>query len=1639
LQLVLLEAEVEHAQPYGVPGDAQAGIDIYARISESDKYQTFQCKRVKVFSASHIKAAVKKFRKGPWLDKSEQFILCTNQSMANKKRANEIEFQSRLLKRKGISFITWDSLRLNTKLKKLPEIVDDFFGRDWVREFCGEEHADALKKRNRLDVEQIKEFRIKMRAFYTNLFSLHDPGLPGASLLGMGSPPLTERYIYSDIETTVVASSSSEVDVESTLIEIGEIRSEAPVAEQKAGSHHGLISYKQRQSFGKWLSESSRSVILGAPGSGKSTLLHFIALDLLEESPRLDEIAVLWGHYLPVWVPFGRWTKKLKDVPSDDWPLEELIHRWLIGLSEESLWPVIEQALNDERLLLLVDGLDEWASEAAAQQALQTLLLFIKQRNIPAILTSRVYGFERLGMPTESWQCGHLADFSIDQQNQLASYWISRHVEMRSQSPAAPAKVGEYVRSILDSFNLDLNRSGDLRELAKTPLLLCLLIAFKLQNMELPPGRFEVYEKTIQHLVTDHPMRRRTAASLMDSSLDLSPKEIQSVFACLALHIQEGRHWSGIAIEEAQIIVQEFLIDSNNGLGYPAPQARRLAEELIKIGDESTGLLTEPSPNHVGLFHRAFAEYLAAVHVSRKGFEEQLTIVTNRCGDPQWRELILCLFSLTKRPVEITQFVEAIQQVAGTGHSVDNYATSALLSEVAFGPFDCPPELARKLASTAFDEIATESWMPHRQQLLNAALNGLRSSSQRKLVQQQIRNWFPCHLDYRGNLYLALGAWNRSEETEECLRKGLYDEIFSNRRAAATAYAEMWGGEDAAGDRLLELALRAVDPDTRAAALEGLIQGWPSHALLPQAIDEAFASLYPALRFMGVIGHISQGRQQKEDQEALMELMRRESNLNSHFFWHGDVVKAFLDGWPRSEEIKRNFLENFINADGRETFDIFDHDAVGVALGVLLQGYPQDDQIAEFVAGQLRLDCVQRETKDYTTRQFLRELHGKEFQWLWKNFQGHPKVVAAIGDWMRQAPSYHRSYIAPAALVGRTSVDKQQLLALIETEKSQGIRGIFSESLLEGWGMEDPEVAVALEAAATGSTAVASSIAHLIPRIITDQSACRQRLLEILAAPDCNNVNNVLAGLEKLGSTQGDQEVLDIFFQHDIEFICTDERYKGAIPRLVTNYSSDFRIKAVALRQIEEITEALPFIARAYKDDSKMREQILKLSLTLPALLRRAIAKRVSEGTGDEEFDFKLLSLYDHEPDGAAKVEASIGYYTRIKKNKTDIEPLLPKLRSELGAHMPYAMEGRAASYAGLLILERLDVAVDYVKNSTENNRFYIPLAEFRLNEPFARLLFENWKTHKTALGENAWKYHVSSPDNDYEHSQFWEGVLALADEYSAVREEALTFLRGKNSLGGIGDTNSLRFFARAYPKSSALLNHCLNHLYSGGRSMYTAAELLGLHFGGDDEVLRKILGEDLPALFEKVMCDGNSPQLEYSQELAMRITQEQIMALCEGWPGSAELEYIFHIARSQKWKLDNVVAFALMCRKSGSDVVITNLRNLLSDFSTLDRYGWESPSIVRAVNRRVATDEQLAEQLMKLLLGHATPSEKATLPKLIQNSPTIVSEARNWCHEELTRQVDLTSTPEIGFDLTVNELRPVAHSLLDVLMKSQF
>lgn len=212
--------------------------------------------------------------------------------------------------------------------------------------------------------------------------------------------------------------------------------------------------------------------------------------------------------------------------------------------------------------------------------------------------------------------------------------------------------------------------------------------------------------------------------------------------------------------------------------------------------------------------------------------------------------------------------MECVKDKLEVVNTVEGYNIELLLSEIVFGDFNCPAGIAIELASDVFEQIETGSWIPHRERLLQHVLYGLRSTKVKELVKPKLRSWFPCRR--RWGVFSAMANWPQDPEVVECLWKGIHDEESDNQRAAARALADIAGGDSEIGNRIASLACNAVDPKTRAAAIEALLRGWPDHEDIKHILEAARHSMSPELHLISIIGRIQQHAQTEEDREELI-------------------------------------------------------------------------------------------------------------------------------------------------------------------------------------------------------------------------------------------------------------------------------------------------------------------------------------------------------------------------------------------------------------------------------------------------------------------------------------------------------------------------------------------------------------------------------------------------------------------------------------------------------------------------------------------------------------------------------------------------------------------------------------------------
>jgi hypothetical protein len=1560
---------VLRAQLYGVKGQAQHGIDLYVRLGEPARYEVYQCKRLQNVTADDIAKATDKFIRGKWSGRSKAFRIMTSHEIEDKKIADAIEVAARCLDEKGIDFEVLGALQISLWLKDKPRVVDDFFSRAVVEAFCGADAAAGLGRR--LNSQQVAKYRLGLKKFYEVVFNRNDPGIPVRTRIGDPEIPLRQRFVVPDLYAAIgpdvrprerVAEDSSKVAA--PLVQVNEASSSAAIS---------IEQIRVRSGADRWIAQARRSVILGSPGSGKSALLRVLAIELLSEEPILRETAARWGLLLPVWIPFSYWTD-LNRKRGSPLSLSECLRSWFEQFDQNDVWLLVEEAIEDERLLLLVDGLDEWTDEAAARTTSHVLQTYIQLHNLPAVLVSRPHGFERASIQGPEWQIGDLAPLSSLQQQALLCKWLGIHRNRTESQQQAPRS--EEVEREADEFIANLKKSNDLEELAATPLTLLLLLYLHLQNNPLPASRMQAYEYVIDHFIREHSLARRTAATLIGEPSSLSPDETRKALAYLAYVVQTEFPAGTLSSEDIRARLGAFLEDEENGLGLSRSESREVLRSFTNIEEGSLGLLVSQGQSLVSFFHRSLQEYLAADYLGRTPLSNQEATVRRRIADRRWREVLLATVLRSGRADDAATLVEAIDQA--NVDSAGALAKEDLLAEIAFKDSNLPQSRSKSLAVRACGVIETSFLGAHRSRLLAHAMFGLRSRKSRVLIQERIKRWIFSRGLWGPARIQALRTWPRTEDTWNVLYRALHDEDAGVIREAGSVIAHVFAGRIDRGDQVAGLALHSDSPAQRAACVESLSKGWPQHPSLSRVIAYARQSVSDAVKVAGLAATVRLGKQDESDLIELLRLGRDYFTSTIDYSWRGEVADTLVEGWPGNLRLKAKCLESARRHISRPS--LIDR---SIALFVLVKAFPQDDQVANLLAEEF----LQRFT-------FV----GSDGIWplLPQSFHEHQTVVQALDEWVGKEEFHDPIALHYGALVGRTEKMKQALLEAVNKWVPFWAVG----SLLEGWGMSDSEVAGKLRERAGQEDA--GEIAEYIPAILEDRSKASDRLLEILRNPETRRVDLVMRGFSQLRPLEREEEIVDAAIERlGGPTSATRENYQGAV---ILTFPQHERVRKLARESLTSQTPPFFAVAEAYGNDVEVRAEVGELITPLSASLRFQIVSELGR-SAERDFALEVLKNWDVEHNAEVKTQAAIEYHSLLSDN--EVAGALTHLDEMLPCYGPDHEERRQAAGAGLIILAQLDRIVGRTETIGHVGRqVNIPVSnEPKRNRVVLNLLGKHWDYVKHALGGN-----LSILASNIGPDTLWNNLALVGPEYPELAREIFEIAETDSELRH--SANFLALVGRMEARSERLAQLCLAVIgenrarHDWFDSVEAAALLLAERFEGDHKI-------------EEKLASFGSPHF---------ITTGAVMALSLGWPHNQLLrDFADEIVQDQT--MDSSRLYAIYTCLPSSKVA----EALEGDLMWARTHSHLADSLLRPAAARLRRDSDAARALSDRLEASSNPSVKASFPRLLAFGGRLTAERDVWCRLELERQTALESS-ELGYDLVAKRTRAVSTCLLEAL-----
>ncbi|MGR9108683.1 MAG: NACHT domain-containing protein, partial [Gammaproteobacteria bacterium] len=487
------------------------------------------------------------------------------------------------------------------------------------------------------------------------------------------------------------------------------------------------------------LNREARLVLTGAPGSGKSAFVNYVLLCLAGEAlndPRAGLDALTepvppdqdhspdqtskarqpWdrGVLVPVRVILRDFSASA-EFPTEGTTGEtrhvlNFLHKKLTVWACESYWPVLEARLQEGKVLLLFDGLDE-VPEAGKRRARLIQCIRGIGRSYPDVrilVTCRPYAYRQQPWRLESFADATLAEFGPGQIACFIDRWYGQLLALDPEN--SEQRRNHFKQAVLERESL--------RDLVKRPLLLNLTAYLHARRHELPSRRADLYESLLDLLIDKWEKARFEVSNTEEAHrlqqyglaefLRIEQKTIHTILKRLAFaaHARQPES-AGTADIPGRDLINELTYAAKDA-GHHGVDVPELCEYLR----DRVGILYQRSEedgrNAVYTFpHRSFQEYLAAAYFPLEE-DELFQCFANDRSNPEfdyWPDLLAHLAQTDPERWREVVLLAAGKQIGVAPRSVWDLL-SALVPEE---PADCLTDSERLWGLRLAGEILAEN------------------------------------------------------------------------------------------------------------------------------------------------------------------------------------------------------------------------------------------------------------------------------------------------------------------------------------------------------------------------------------------------------------------------------------------------------------------------------------------------------------------------------------------------------------------------------------------------------------------------------------------------------------------------------------------------------------------------------------------------------------------------------------------------------------------------------------------------------------------------------------------------------------------------------------------------------------------
>ena len=1669
-----VKATAAVVRPYGVRGQAQSGIDVYARdrlvageTPPDRRFVSLQARRIEKLYPAALRRSVDDFLGGKWASVSRKFIYATSASASATELADEIETQVSRLIGESIEFVVWDEETISTMLKNCPELVDDFFGREWVKQFCGDVAAQRLG--TRLDAMEVASLRRDLDKIYRAAFGVSDSGQIAFRWARTPTVALSDRFVTPDlVSSTPQAASLSqpveglvEVDIdepdEALLLEAAEsnvlvpdedawfLRSSGRKRCRLAESHR----VSERVPADQWIGMQTRQVIVGEPGTGKSTLLRHLVLDLLSEEPRWREVAARWGKRLPVWLPFHFLTQRVADRTGAGASVGEALKAWLEQNDSGHVWPLVEAALKDERLLLVVDGLDEWVSDDAGRYGLTALQTFADARSVPLIVSTRPFGLDRLTLGAD-WTHSRIAPLTLEQQRMLASHYF--HANVGTEEDPSAERVIE--RSVV-SFLSQIRGAPDLRAISEIPLFLVLLVGLHLSsNAKLPAGRFEVYDRAVQLLVADHRAQRRAAAAVTAPRQGLSDAQLRTVLAKVAFVSQLRGDLATVPQTELRKDFIDALRDTD-GLAMEPAAAAATADELIAVAEGELGILVRMGPTNLGFLHRMLQEQLAAEYISdRYSLAETTVLFAERVGDPRWREVILATIWRIKRPAEMRKIMAALR--ARVDGSPAGLRARELVAELTFGPYDLPAVEIQRSAPDIIEAIETHSYGPHRARLLDSVLIGLEGAATRDIGRGCLERWTLLCQEPSSELVRAIAEVPASESSSETictmlLRALRYPDsavAYTSGLGIANRCSDSGVGTEEERSRLRDGLLQVLsDPPSAlavAAALVALALEWRDDQSVDDILKEARAHGETSVRVvalsdaLGVLRPVFSRTPKTpthddqplsaDDSEWLFGCLEDWPNPDSH---EGLLVAAIAEV-ARSRDSALEFLIDTL----QEPHAQAGYRNRDLTWSVTLAAFANDCRVVDLVCDQLR---DTRSSLVILITTWNRHLLASSYP---VESNHNRRIAEAVEDLVAQSDGSRK--ILDFALPGLAAVDRgPRIKTLLLEHLAESGFPHWAASALADYFSDDTEVRTALKAALMGDPVRASKVAIAARRVLPVGEVIPRLLAILREIKDTPKADSARYDIVAAALVQTSREQ-DIDIGPEWEAIAEEAltlmpsmsepaRHDPRFEIAAEFYPSQASVKMLADLVTVQDRPLVPYL-RAYRSDPAQIGSLLGEAETvlrsLPPYLRARVCQSLADGATESELAMRLTSRWAEEVYSPNKSIASLVYHSGLRKAREEgrvddctWSSALTHLGEQASCYGPYHEAQRRGAWVGICLTREWSVLKERVETIGEAHPVAVSLVDvmYGPDRTLLQQIAQCWEDLRSEF-DDLLLSRLSGIRESQTSKDVWGELALVAHQNASLRKELEGAVADDPEILTLN--GALAWFVTRRESSAdtvadVLVSHLQHNDERGGNlasALLAEPERLGLRRDGLRDRLEIAQGEESGRGDDRVL------------EVLAGLFPESPLVV-DAWQ---RLSTIIAEREMPQDRLPHGKTYFAIAFAAADTNQIPELLNHCFEWLDATRRGSFDDTCVRHITHRLRRDSGAADLVIAAVMDPATPDSRAArLVSLLAEATGLDADILSEVERRLAAQAEATLAPIVR-DYTVG----ATHSVRTILTR---